>query len=196
MLIANYEIPRIRLVNYDLIDKIHSYHAFETYSKLHFSNLRNDQTEATVKIPFYEIEDEFLNNNVGFGEERNEFIVFAITSKSLYDYISVGINFSKVKKINLCHFSYWNYLNQVDLPMLKELNFDSNALDSYYENEDVRLYSGKYFNLENYVKAIFKGDENKTLNIKYDLKLMKYLDADDVENIKRKYKNRVSFLFY
>ena len=47
----------------------------------------------------------------------------------------------------------------------------------------MRYYPEKYFNLENYVKAIFKGDESKTLNIKYDLKLMKYLDENDVENI-------------
>jgi hypothetical protein len=83
---------------------------------------------------------------------------FIINSRSLYDYVFEGVDFSLVTSINFYHLSLYNYFETKIFSRLMFVNFD----DSYYRtlelNEDI-----PEIKLDNYLEVFNKNSQNKML---------------------------------
>ena len=159
--------------------------AYDAYTKMH--NTTFDKY-LTIELPSFNDELSYARDG-WFIESMSA--PFAESSDLLYDYVFAGVNFSKVKVINLFHLSLFNYLRNVDLSNLQVLNFDY----SLYSNEDdqnVTIY------ISEYVKAILSKNSHQSLIVTFDKKasaLIKH-DVNGFKKATEEYGDRLTFILY
>lgn len=181
MAIVSQEIPRV-VPDFDANSLDFKNYAYEAYTRMH--NTKFDEY-LTIELPSFNDELEIILDPNSMGTEMEPFVA---SSELLYDYVFAGVDFSKVKVINLCHSSLFNYLQYVDLSNLEILNFDYSL---YYNVKGDGLIS-----IKEYADAILSDYPEKHLVISFDDEASDLSIEGEVEGVKSTYGERFTYIEY
>ena len=141
----------------------HAYDAIIRFKKSILNRTNYQRGTLTVDLPTFNAEAIYLRNPNDSKIERNPFVR---CSKTLYDYIFGGIDFSEVRRINVFNLSLDNYFGNFEFPNLKVVNFDfslyTNSLRYDDHEPQVELLS--------YVDAFIGKASTQELTITFDKK--------------------------